>query len=130
METGDDMSAGHHAESVARKKLGVDNSWEVCGWTIIGDRTQDRDCIMRLGVPRVLKSGPNKGGKTWRDSEILECVVTWNEVEQEMKRYEIETGNCVECLGTSNQWAGWSKDLGMAYKPCEKCKATGKAVMT
>ena len=96
---------------------------------MIGDRPQDRDCIMRLGFSRVLKSGPRKGAKTWRDSEIRECIVTWDEVEQEMKRYETETGNCRECLGTCKQWAGWSKSNGMMYKPCEKCKATGKAVM-
>jgi len=114
-----------HSENVARRKLGVDQSWEMCRWNCIGDGDR-RDAIYSLGVPRLLKSGPRKGQKTWRDFDCRDVVVTDEETAAEFARYEAEEKKCGECFGSGEVFAGWSATNGVRNKPCGRCGGTGK----
>lgn len=102
----------------------MDTSWETVRWCCIGDDVKRADAIFTLGVPRLLKSGPRKGQKTWRDSERREIVVTDEEAAAEFARCEAG-GVCGDCIGTKQVRHGWSKDLGNRFIPCVRCESTG-----
>lgn len=111
-------------EVAARKKLGEPDSWEMCGWKLIGNT---RDCLVKGGIPRPLKSGKNKGRRTWRDSVISEVCVTANEEFQAKLDYERRTGACWLCQGRSKMYVGWNCETGNRYEPCTRCGATGRS---
>jgi hypothetical protein len=115
---------------ISRRKLDETPDWESFAWTRIGDmdgKKMPMDFLVKGGVPRLLKSGPRKGEKTWRDAKTRECLVTEVEINAEMARYETETGNCSDCGGSGKEWAGWSADGGTKYRACNKCDGSGRA---
>lgn len=79
------------------------------------------------GVPRILKSGPRKGQKSWDRKQARITIVTAAEVEIEEKRWSSETGLCPDCLGEGQVFARWNKDTGTTYRACRTCLGTGKA---
>jgi hypothetical protein len=111
-----------HMSRIARRKLGAPPEWELCGWERVGTD----GVLITGGIPRLLKSGPSKGKKTWRDSEITKAVVTKGEEAIERAAYEASTGNCGECLGSGKTWAGWKLGEGSSYRQCRDCSGTGK----
>ena len=111
-------------EVVAKKKLNAPDDWSICGWERIGD---SNDLIVEGGVTRLLKSGKNKGRRTWLDSVISKCCVTDGEVVNAKREYEAETGNCAICCGTGQACSGWNCDSGHSYITCKRCDGTGKA---
>ena len=78
-------------------------------------------------MPRLKKSGADKGGTTWRGVTMRDCIVTRDEWHAERAAYEAETGACRECFGTGQYAFGWSVDTGLRYRACSRCNATGKA---
>lgn len=119
----DDFKYISFTEVAARKKLGVPDSWEMCGWELIGNTL---DCLVKGGIPRPLKSGKNKGRRTWRDSEISKVCVTDAEEYQAKLDYEHRTGACWQCQGRSKMYIGWNCDTGNKYAPCTRCGSTGR----
>lgn len=111
-----------HLNEVARIKVGAPAEWEVFAWEVIGDT---RDLVVIGGVPRLLKRGPRKGQKTW-DGPRQSAVVTRAELDAEHARYESATGNCGDCLGGGEVFAGWSAKDGTKMKPCHRCAGSGK----
>jgi len=116
------MSDPTHMESVAIRKAGVEG-WEPFRYEVIGTD----GILVTGGIPRLLKSGPRKGQKTWGAKKGSKVVVTNSEVATEKARYVAETGNCPECYGKGEIFASWHVDHGTKYKPCPHCCATGKA---
>jgi hypothetical protein len=112
-----------HITEVARRKVSGPPEWEVYAWEHIGDT---HDLLVTGGVPRLLKSGPRKGKKTW-DGKGEKAVVTRAEMDEEQRRYECDTGNCGECLGSGEVFAGWSSTDGVKMKACRQCGGSGKA---
>lgn len=111
------MLCGRHAGEVARRKLGVSAEWEVFAF----ERIDGTDATkLRLGVPRVLTKGKNKGRKRW-DGEEKVAIVTEGEEAAEFARYEQETGNCGRCLGTKEVFKSWNHITGTEMKPCPRC---------
>lgn len=111
-----------HMEKVAIRKSGVEG-WEYFRWQRAGE-----DSILTGGIPRLLKSGPRKGKKTW-DGKGTSVVVTQAEIDEEAARYVSETGNCATCYGTGEVFQSWHHIDGTKYKPCRECGATGKAAL-
>lgn len=113
-----------HSENVALRKLGeLPEGFAFSGWEIIGP-----DCVLyRGGVTRKITRGPRKGERTW-DKITHKVAVTQSEIIDEKRRYETETGNCAECSGTGEVWAGWHHINGHRYKTCTKCGGSGKAI--
>lgn len=110
-------------ELIARRKLGVGADWRWCNLNAIGP-----DAVkVEGGVTRLLKSGPRKGQRTWRDTPLQACVVTHGEFEAERANYEATTGRCMECLGTAQSVWMVSATEGRKTKPCGRCTGTGHA---
>lgn len=115
-------------EVAARKKIGEAPEWEVFRWERVDRKNSDKsDFIVGGGVPRLLKSGKRKGKKTWRDCEETRVLVSAEDIEQAETDYVKETGNCLNCQGTGEAWAGWSAADGNRFVPCKRCDATGAA---
>ena len=114
----------HHLDAVARRKVSGPDGWEVCAWERIGDTG---DLIVQGGVPRLLKSGPRKGEKTWRDGPVQKAVVTRAELDAEHARYEAETGKCGDCYGRGEVLKSWSAAEGLKHRECKRCAGSGNA---
>ena len=111
----------NHIDVIAMRKAGIDG-WEPYRYQRIGDDAS----LITGGIPRLLKSGPRKGQKTW-DGKGTQVVVTDAEIDSERKRYAAETGNCPWCYGRGEVFASWHHETGTKYRPCTHCGATGKA---
>ena len=114
------MSLIHHVDAIAKRKINI-TGWEPYAWERIGT-----DAIkVTGGIPRPLKSGPRKGQKTW-DGPSQVAVVVQAEVDDEIARYEEETGQCSECLGDGKVMHSYNcvKDE-KTYRPCGRCTGTG-----
>lgn len=118
-------------EIVARKKLGRGDDWKWCAFESIGSTDMIlkgvADMIITGGVPGKYVSGPRKGQDKWSGVPKDRVIVTQSEVDAAIASYETETGNCHNCGGSAEEWAGWSAVAGNRYRPCRKCAATGKA---
>lgn len=113
---------------VARKKLGVGIDWIWCKSEVIGEPgVGGADFLIEGGVPRTLKSGPNKGKPSWRGVPLLRCVVTKRELVEAQSNYEASTGRCHVCQGAGKQPWGWSATDGRRYRDCKRCAATSEA---
>lgn len=109
---------------VAVKKVGGPEGWSYCRWQRIGD---GEDFVVEGGIPRLLKAGPRKGEKTWRDVPTQKTVVTRAEMDAAQLAYEATTGTCGDCGGTREVFARWTKDNGTEMRQCTRCNGTGLA---
>ena len=113
----------NHAANVAKRKLSpLPSGFEFSGWEIVGPDT----VVFRGGVARKISRGPRKGQRTW-DKITHKVAVTKAEEQEEVNRYESETGKCAECGGTGEMWAGWNHKTGHCYSECTKCSGSGAA---
>lgn len=110
-------------DRVARKKLNAPESWTHFRWQCVG---KTNDLLVTGGIPRLLKSGPRKGKKTW-DGAGETVSITDAELAADYLVYEAETGNCHKCGGSGQEWIGWSATDGNKYQSCKSCAGTGKA---
>lgn len=110
---------------VATRKSGVPG-WEWFSSRVVG---ADRDVfILEGGVPRILKSGPRKGQKTWDRKAATEVAVTRAEADAEAVAYEARTGKCRRCAGSKVHMTESSIDTGVTYSTCWRCKGTGEPI--
>lgn len=109
--------ATDHLINVAARKLGAGTDWHWSGLEAIGDAFDTR---VTMGPSRVVR-----GERTW--SSIKSCVVSVAEWIAEAERYELETGNCRTCLGTSKVIASVSRD-GTRWRICPDCGAKSPVV--
>jgi hypothetical protein len=115
------MMSGYFMELAARRKLGRGEDWKACRW-----EAMTGGAMIDGGVPRILKAGPRKGKPTWKGQPIERVLLNEEDCAREVQLYIAETGNCPVCRGTGHEWRGWSRDDGDRYRPCPRCKATGK----
>lgn len=109
-----------HYETAAFRKFEAPEGFEFCGW-----RAHGPGVMLEGGVPRLLKSGPRKGEKTWRDG-IVKILVTEDEAQDAFAQCEL-AGTCGECLGKRLVWSGWSSVGGSTFRKCTRCNGTGRA---
>lgn len=111
-----------HMETVAIRKAGVPG-WEPYLYERIGT-----DGVLMTGsVPRLLKSGPRKGKKTWYLKGGTKVIVTHAEIDVEEAAYVARTGNCGKCYGKGDTVVGWSAVDGEKLATCKHCSGTGRA---
>lgn len=115
------MNCGHWG-NLARRKLGALPE----GFEFFEIRATKWGTMLKGGVATVTKSGKNKGRKRWGGPHLT-AIVTDEEYQAELARYERETGNCHECLGEKQTVAGWHHQTGWSYRTCHRCKGSGKA---
>ena len=111
------------ATVVAAKKSGV-AGWVPYRW----QRASGLDCIVYGAVPkRVFVRGKNKGRPDFRTkTQESIVVVTHADLQAAAVAYETETGNCWDCKGPGQEFAGWSVKEGTKTRPCRRCNGTGK----
>jgi len=110
-----------HMENVAIRKAGIPG-WEPYLYELIGT-----DGVLMTGsIPRLLKSGPRKGKKTWDSKGGTKVIVTRAEVDAEEVRYTTKTGNCGKCYGEGETFVGWSATDGRKMAICKACNGSGK----
>lgn len=112
---------------VAAQRLGgFPSGWQVFQWSLIGTGGH-RAYVCRGAVPRLLKSGPRKGERTFRDCKVDEIVVTLLDIKNMEAEYRFATGNCSACFGLGQRCVGWAAGEGLRFAECNVCAATGKA---
>lgn len=77
-------------------------------------------------VTGTVTRGPRKGRPKYARDKVR-VIVSSQEVAAEEQRYERETGKCLVCLGSGQEFASWSRKEGVCYSPCRRCGAEGKA---
>jgi hypothetical protein len=117
-----ELSIGHR-ERVALAKLGnPGDSFHFYALEVIGpDAVTLTGCV----VTKLRQKGKHKGRPAY-DGAPVKVAVTDSEVNAERRRYEGFSGNCAECLGTGQEWAGGSAGVGNRYRPCRTCGGSGK----
>lgn len=111
-----------HMETVAIRKSGV------IGWEpYIYERIGDDGVVLTGSIPRLLKSGPRKGKKTWDHKAGTKVIVTNAEIESEKADYIARTGNCGKCFGAGMICSGWSAADGTKMATCKACSGSGRA---
>jgi len=115
-------------EVVARKKLGVGEGWRWCKSEAIGE-PPNHEFLIEGGVPKTLKSGPNKGKTSWKGVPLLKCVVTRLDLEKARAQYEATTRTCWQCQGSKQTIASSSRTDGNTYRECTRCGGTGEATL-
>lgn len=106
-----------HAGEVAIRKA------HTPGWTPFRIETvgKTRDALYTGAVETKRKNGKSNWPKPH-----TQVVVTEGERDAEAARYEREHGRCRKCYGGGQEWGGWSAKDGNWYRPCSRCKATGR----
>lgn len=111
-------------EKAARKKLGKAAEWKAFFFEVMND---SGDVLIMGGVPTKIKTGPRAGHDKWNRKAADKCVVTRAELNAIRAEFERETGQCSECEGSGKTLAGWHHIEGDRFRPCSRCRATGKA---
>ncbi len=112
----------HFIDIIAIRKAKT-QGWRPCIWKICGD-----DVLVKGGVP----VGESKGRPKWGPKKSLDTVLVARvEIEQEEKKFEIETGKCSECRGDGKTASriSFNRETGETsteHRECFKCKGTGK----
>lgn len=116
-------------ESHARELLELPPEWEAFRWEVKG-----RGVYIEGAVPNgVFKRGPRKGHTNWklRDKATEAAIIISDDQHNRwLTNWEATTGQCYLCIGTTQEWAGWSAKDGSRYRPCTRCDATGLAQPT
>jgi hypothetical protein len=115
------MNDAHHAEMIARRKIGDRAGFQFYRWECIGDDMLLTGCVCDSAYTR----GPRKG-KPKYDGRPIQAIVSDGELKAERLRYEAETGRCSDCLGIGKTIASAGKG-GTTYRACSACQGTGKA---
>ena len=80
-----------------------------------------------LRSTEVFTKGPRKGQrKAVKGSDVFEFV-TREDVDRAQRDYEKATGLCGRCKEGQESF-GWSEKDGTRYRPCVRCRGTGKMV--
>jgi hypothetical protein len=106
-----------HTDKAAWRKVGEIAGWEPCIYELI-----EGGMLITGGIPAT------KGTKKkWPAKKLMQRVLlTEQDVVDEERRYEAETGNCYICYGTGKQTVGWSAKDGVKSRECPRCKGAGR----
>ncbi len=118
----------------AIEKFGLPDAWQECRWEKKGlnkDASDFRYLEIEGAVyPHRKASGKYKGDIDWKrpeDGTKMTVSITKQEIDTWMARWEAETGFCQHCSGTGFSVAGWNAERGVRYRPCSRCKQSGRS---
>jgi hypothetical protein len=117
----------------ARERYNLPADWKVYSWAAKGDKATGYVELKGGVFRKQIERGKRKGKIDYRQPETgTAATISLSNVDHEvwLRRWEAETGYCVECFGTGQEWAGWDHIKGNAYRPCAKCGATGRSAPT
>jgi hypothetical protein len=115
----------------AREKAGMPEEWKVFRWECFPKSGQEETIYVEVtGAVALIKyqSGPRKGKTNWSKCSSRKTVVLPVEAHKQWcDEWERRTGLCQECTGTGELLKRVSVKDGVEYRPCGKCRGTGKA---
>lgn len=100
----------------ARRKLGATNKWH---WA-------NSEAITGGLLVKGSETSIGKSGKTIWAKPLISVLITREDLDNEKKIYEKDTGKCFSCQGTGEETYGHSVVTGPMKRPCKKCGSTGK----
>lgn len=121
----------------AREVLGMPDHWHAYRFEAVRQGGLNAGCnapVLHTSVTGIccpLKTrGKNKGHPNYKRGDITTrrtCYITpAMEIEWRAK-WEIETGNCINCMGKGQSFKSWHHLTGTEYQTCPKCEGTGKS---
>lgn len=110
---------------VAETKANMDG-WQGYQWQAMDGGSTVKGCV----PDGVYSRGPRKGRPRF-SRPIAGSVKTVVVSDEEMQRYAADyvarTGNCFECKGSGERFAGWCAEKGGWTKPCDRCADSRQA---
>jgi hypothetical protein len=85
--------------------------------------------LIRGAIAPAFTRGKRKGQTNWRARDKAterEFYITPAQHKVFLAEWEQSHGACYHCQGSCQELARWSVDRGTEYRPCSRCKATGK----
>lgn len=112
-----------------RELLGVPEEWHWFEWECLPENGPTQVMRVKGAVAPVYEIGKRKGQRNWRGRDKQterEAYITPDQRTAWLAKWEAETGKCHVCQGTCQETSGWDHIKGTTYRPCTRCKATGK----
>jgi len=108
-------------EIFARRLLGMPDTWEVFRFQTEGhgvpkDWYEFEGCIP-IGKGKL---------KYRKGTDRAHVMFSREQIDAFIPQWEQETDKCSDCLGAGQTVAGWSRETGTRYRPCDKCRGTGR----
>ena len=107
--------------AAAELKVG-EEGWKAYKWESV-----EGGSIVTGSIPTgVYRSGPRKGEPRFNGPK-RRVIVTSEEMVTRAAAHEADTGQCWDCKGSGQTWAGWSKEDGTRCRTCKRCSGSGEA---
>lgn len=118
---------GSFFNETVQRLHGVSPEWHWCAIDASGSPGGYIKITGCVPIGRVTR-GPRQGRLKWPPKKDMQSFwVHRSDLEESSLMYERDTGNCRVCSGSGQEWCGWHHIEGNKYRPCSRCKATGKA---
>lgn len=122
-------------ESQAREKAGMPPTWLAYRWACMPPGHPETLYYEVEGIvtTATYKSGPRKGRPNYDagdQSTERTVIISAAEHAEYVARWERETGKCAACNGSGKEIASCGVDIETTYRPCRKCKGTGRPATT
>lgn len=119
-------------QEIAIKKAGVPGDWRPfeieMGRDIPGSNVPPGMYRCVGAICTIGADGLPDWPKTKKAMKFLATVwISEEELSSYVSAWEEETGQCSKCLGSGQQWNGWSMLAGTKFKTCTKCGGSGKS---
>jgi hypothetical protein len=112
----------------ARELAKMPDEWIVYSFKAIPN--SDGTLEFKGAIAPIYSRGKSKGLPNWKMSDKnSERTVYIKESEHDLwlAKWEKETGQCHECVGTGDVFQSWELGKGVIYKKCSVCVGTGAA---
>lgn len=106
----------------AAELLNMSDKWRIYSFQSLGEGLSPRIYKLKGCDAEVSMLGEIKYTKE-NTNEIFipeDTHISWKQ------QWELQTGNCAECVGTGKVMRSWSSTEGTTYKACTKCGGSGK----
>jgi hypothetical protein len=95
-----------------------------------GRRGQNEILLVTGAVYPAITRGPRKGQPNFRKpqpgTEQTLCAVL-ADMDAWQDDWEQSTGKCKTCIGSGQEWRGWSAEHGDRFATCHRCDGSGLA---
>lgn len=119
-------------EQCAKERFGLPKDWQWFRSALLGAHPHYIGIELTGGVfPVKVTRGKRKGLPNFRKpvpGSLATVALSNEQIDEWTGRWELETGLCADCQGSTLEWRGWSRETGTRYDPCRKCKATGRII--
>lgn len=110
---------------------GVPEGWRWYSLRAVGESRAAGGVLIKGTVcTETVAHGPRKGEPNLKKRDKAterELFATFAQIDACRDQWERDTGKCAKCGGDGQETASVSVRDGKTYRPCTRCKATGKA---